>query len=501
MKYLQLVNNWNQFTAKKRLAIMLFIVTVVAAIILSSWYLFVPKYVPLFSNLDSEQAYAISEALRRENIPFKLAEAGTSITVPENQVHEIRIRMAGEGMHNTGVGFELFDGVKLGITDFERRLNLQRALQEELRRTIVQFAEIEQARVHLVIPEQGLFQRDSQLPTASVAVKLAPLREIVEEQVRSLVYLVSMSVPSLPPENVTIIDMAGRILSDSLNLDRDSDLGLSTTQMHLKRDFEGELENKLLKMLERVFGPGKAVAMISAEMNFDHSTVTQITYDADNAVLRSEHVIRERIEGSGPDGGVPGTEPNIPTYPEDGDTDDYTYERDEHTRNWEIPSSETTTVTAPGRLERLSASVTVSANLTSEEKENIEAMVAGALGLDMPRGDSLTVAGIAFNLDHLDNSDMDYEGIAQREMIQQYLSYGLKGLALIMGSILIMVVGSKLLKLSPHAAPQHSHLDELITEQAAVAKEGPSEIETIRELVDNKPAEVAEIMRVWAYED
>lgn len=503
MNLQQIKDHWKSYTTKKRIAVLVFLTTVIAGVALTSWYLFAPKYIPLFTNLNAEQAYNISETLRRENLPFKLAASGTTITVPQGQVHEIRIRMAGEGLHSSGIGFELFDGVRLGITDFERRLNLQRALQEELRRTIVQFSEIEQARVHLVIPEQSLFQRESQLPTASVAIKLGPLQQLKPEQVRSLVYLVSMSVPSLPPENVTIIDMAGRILSDSLNLDQDSNIGLSTSQMSLKRDFEEELEKRLLKMLEQIFGPGKAVAMVNADLNFDHSTVTQIIFDSDNAVLRSEHVIRERIDGSGPDGGVPGTGSNIPVYPVDGETGEYIYERDEHTRNWEIGSSEITTVTAPGRVQRLSASVTVSANLRPEQKTEIEALVAGAMGLNLVRGDSLNVAGIAFNTEHLDNLDSDFESIARREMIQQYLSYGLKGLALILGSILIMVMGTKLLKPSIQEEPElvREQLDSILTNQAAAAKEGDSDIEKIRKLVESKPTEVAEIMRVWAYEE
>jgi len=504
MRFIQsLINNWQRFSPKKRTALVLFLGTVMIGLVLMSWYLFVPRYVTLFSNLDPDQVYNISEALRSDNLPFKLAAAGTAITVPEKQVHEIRVRVAGEGLYNTGVGFELFDGVRLGITDFERRLNLQRALQEELRRTIVRFPEIDQARVHLVIPEQSLFQGNKQLPTASIALEIRPYQQLGAEQVRSLVYLVSMSVPGLPPENVVVINTSGQILSDRIATGKEDSLGLSASQMELKSSFEGEIESRLLGMLEQIFGPGKAVAMVTADLNFDHSTVTRITYDSDNAVLRSEHVVRERVEGAGSNGGVPGTDSNIPVYPGEGDTDEYIYERDEHSKDWEIGSDQQTIVTAPGRVQRLSASVTLSASLSPEEKLEIQGMVVGAMGLDISRGDNLSISGISFNTDHLTDIGSDFENIARNEMLQYYLGYGLRGLTVLLGFIFLLVIGSKLLKSEPlpELQPVHTSADAIFAKQAAAAKDGDSEMDYIRNLVNGKPGEVADIMRAWAYED
>lgn len=503
----QLKTNWQTFSLKKRVATLLFLGSVATGIILLSWYMLVPRYVPLFTNLDSEQAYKISEALRRDNLPFKLEAAGTTITVPEKQVHEIRIRVAGEGLYNTGVGFELFDGVKLGITDFERRLNYQRALEEELRRTIVQFSEIDQARVHLVIPEPSLFQGSGPEPTASVAVKLHPLRTLNAEQVRSLIYLVSMSVPNLSPENVTLVDMSGKILGEKIALKDQDTLGLSASQLELKRNFEEEMEARLLRMLERVFGPGKVVAMISADLDFDHSTVTQITYDKDNAVLRSEHVIREKSQGSNPDGGEPGTGSNVPVYPEEGENGEYTYEREEHTKNWEIGSSETTVVTAPGKVQRLSASITVSANLTDDEKEELRAMVGSAMGADALRGDQVTVSGISFNTEHLDENLEDLDRIRQWERIQQYLSYGLKGLGLILGFIMVLVISSRLMRpvrrhRQDEPEPVLAPLETIaVAKETAAATRDESEMDYIRDLIINKPGEVAKVMRAWVHEE
>jgi len=313
-----------------------------------------------------------------------------------------------------------------------------------------------------------------------------------------------MSVPNLAPENVTVVDMSGRILSEKLDTGNESSVGLSVSQLELKRSFEEEIEGRLLQMLERVFGPGKVVAMISADLNFDHSTVTKIVYDSDNAVLRSEHVIRESSQGGNSGGGPPGTDSNIPVYPEEGDENDYTYERDEHTKNWEIGSSETTVVTAPGRVQRLSAAVTVSSELTLEEKAELETMVAGAMGIDLPRGDRVTVSGISFNTDHLGDINDDLESIHRKEMLQQYLNYGFKGFGLVLGFVLILVFGIRLLRPSARTeeyvpvTPPFTAVAAI--NEAAAAKE-ETEMDYIRNLINTKPGEVAEVLRAWSHEE
>ena len=137
-------------------------------------------------------------------------------------VHELKIKISGEGLYNSGIGYELFDQVKLGITDFERRLNYQRALEEELRRTISYYPEIEQVRVHLVIPEPSVFLQTTDSASASITLKLRPFQTLSSEKVKGMAYLVALSVPKLKPESVSIIDVGGRILTDGLALGSDA---------------------------------------------------------------------------------------------------------------------------------------------------------------------------------------------------------------------------------------------------------------------------------------
>src|SRR5690606_13245247 len=205
------------------------------------------EYAPLFTNLDPKTASAVVEVLEQNRIPYQLAAEGTSILVPKDRVYEIRIQLAGQGLlTNTGLGFELFDNTKLGVTEFERRIDYQRALEEELRRTIVQLGEIEQARVHLVLPEKSVFIKEERPASAAVTVALRPLAQLTKEQVRGIIYLVSASVENLPPENVKVINSKGVVLSDGV-LDADSGTltGLNLAQYEIKRALERDLEQRI----------------------------------------------------------------------------------------------------------------------------------------------------------------------------------------------------------------------------------------------------------------
>jgi len=193
------------------------------------------------------------------------------VLVPEDKVYELRLQLAGTGIvPSGGTGFELFDQTRLGMTDFERRLNYQRALQEELRRTIVAMEEVEQARVHLVIPESSVFIDNAPEASASVVIKLHPMASLGPNQVRGIVMLLTNSVENLRPENVNVIDMEGNVLSDQIGSNDNSSLAQNRVrQQGLQREFEKNLEDRVQRMLERIFGPGKVVTMISADLNFD----------------------------------------------------------------------------------------------------------------------------------------------------------------------------------------------------------------------------------------
>ncbi|MBC7324545.1 MAG: flagellar M-ring protein FliF, partial [Moorella sp. (in: Bacteria)] len=263
-------NFWRGLTPGRRSAfIAVSLAAVVGGVFLLQWLL-KPQYAPLFTSLQQRDAAAVVEKLKEMKVPYQLAAEGTTILVPKEQLYQVRLDLASAGVLNSSQGFELFDQKKLGMTDFERNLDYQRALQGELQRTIVAMNEVEDARVHLVIPQPSVFLQEQQPPSAAVMLKLKPLAQLKPEQVRGIMELVAASVAGLKTENIRVIDVYGNVLSEGLAGSETAPLSQKQQNlMELKRQYERDLEQRLQAMLTRILGPGKAVAMVTADLNFD----------------------------------------------------------------------------------------------------------------------------------------------------------------------------------------------------------------------------------------
>jgi flagellar M-ring protein FliF len=501
----QIATWWKAQDSRRRSLYVISAVAIVIVLVSAAYYATRVEYAPLFSNLDPEQANSIVESLRQENVQYRLSDGGTTVLVPSKQLYDIRIRVAGEGLYNSGVGFELFDQVQLGITDFERRLNYQRALQEELRRTITNYPAVEQARVHLVLPEPTVFAQRAAPASASVTLRLRPFHSLSAEQVKSIVYLVALGVPNLKPENVAIVDVNGRILTAGLGLGENGEPA-ALRQAERQRDFERTLEDRLVQMLERIHGPGRAVAVVTAQMNFDAETVTRIVYDSEGQVVRSEQVREETFTGpAGTVGGVAGTGSNIPIYPTAPATGEgtSTYQSSERTVQYEIGRTETTQVIAPGRVERLSAAVSVNAPLTPEETARLEQLVRAALGLDNERGDSVHISAGPFNEEHLAAAERQLAELTKREQLQAYIRYGVIGTSVLLAFILLMVLVARLRKtrfdVPATEGVQLVSLKQALAEAAAARTnvEANVALEKVKELAKQQPEEVAQLVKAW----
>ena len=483
-------------------------VTLVALIVVvgsAFYYSTRVQYVPLFSGLDARQANSIVESLKQEKVSYKLVDGGAAIHVPQGMVHELKIKISGEGLYNSGIGYELFDQVKLGITDFERRLNYQRALEEELRRTISYYPEIEQVRVHLVIPEPSVFLQTTDSASASITLKLRPFQTLSSEKVKGMAYLVALSVPKLKPDNVSIIDVGGRILTDGLALGSDDNNPTAAKQTELKRSFEHELELKLVQMLERIYGPGKAVAVVTADMSFDQESVTKIIYNKDGQVVRSEQVREESYTGGSGAGGVPGTGSNIPTYPVEGSASgDSTYSSSDTSTEYEIDTTQTTVVIAPGKVLRLSTAVSVNTTLSEDEKQQLDGLVKAALGYSDTRGDSIIVSALNFNMDHVDAARAEMAELLKRDQTRQYINYGIMAAGALLGFVLLMVIIGKISKALKFEVPRTEAVNLVPLQQAlaeAAAARTPTESEValnrVKELAKSQPDEVAMMIKAW----
>ena len=270
---------WSSLKPWQKLSIVGASILVVSALVLAVYWAGKPSYEPLFTALEVEDQSAIVAYLRENRIDYKLDPAANAILVPRDIVYETRLSLAQGGLPKGGsVGYEIFDTTKMGLSEFQQKITYIRALEGELERTIRQIDAVDYAKVNIVIPEQRLFLEQQQPSTASVLVRLKTGMQIGPDQVKSIVHLVSHGVQGLLPENITVVDTTGKVLSDLLDQDLliygqgGDGRTVSSVQRELERQQERELENKVRVMLERVFGPGRVVVRIKVDLDFDRRT-------------------------------------------------------------------------------------------------------------------------------------------------------------------------------------------------------------------------------------
>src|SRR5689334_17026257 len=375
-----------------------------------AWWVQRPLYRPLFTNLSSEDAGAIVQALKAEKVPFRLDDGGHAVLVPAERLYELRLSLASRGLpEGGGVGFEIFDKQSLGVTDFVQRLNYQRALQGELGRTIGQLGGVESARVHLALPERSLFVAEDRRPSASVVVKLASGRTLARAQIDGIVHLVASSVEGLDADSVTVVDESGRMLTaDRHGADQ---AGVSSTALEVQSAVERQIADRIESMLGAVVGRDKAIARVAASLDFARVERTEETYDPDRSVLKTQRAMREQTTGPHTSGGAPGVQANLTN--ETGaaatpDTEAPRSERRDESQTYEVSKVVSRTVAPVGALKQLSVAVLVDgvyseengkrvfAARPQEEMDRLRDLVKGAVGFSETRGDKIEVACVPF---------------------------------------------------------------------------------------------------------
>ena len=372
-------------------------------------------YQILYTNLAQEDAGAIVTQLREKRIPYQISGNGSSILAPRDQIYETRMGLAAEGLpQGGGIGFEIFDNTRLGMTEFVQNVNFQRALQGELSRTINRFSEVESSRVHIVLKQESLFIEKEKPATASVVVKLRSGKQLSRNQVQGIVHLVSSSVSGLQPDNVTVVDHYGEILAGVKDQTR---LGqVRSDQLEFKEKMENRLENSVKTMLENALGPAKAIVRLSCSIDFRRSEKTEERFYPDNRVIRSEQLLNEVSTSpeADPEKAKPAEE-NLgkeektakPVNAPPG------YQKQDRTVNYEIGKITSHTVEPIGRIERISVAVLVDGTYTvvggkdgvkqtqyvprtDDEMKKLENIVKRAVNFDADRGDQVEVANIPF---------------------------------------------------------------------------------------------------------
>jgi flagellar M-ring protein FliF len=388
-----------------------------------------PENQVLFSNLSTEDAGEMVNKLKEKKILFQLSSNGTSILVARDQVYDTRLALAAEGLpKGGGVGFEVFDRSNLGATDFVQKLNYQRALQGELSRTIRQIKEVEQARVHIVTPKESLFLEDQKKPSASVLIKTRSGMKLDAGQVEGIVHLVASAIEGLDSGNITVVDTSGKIL---FKRNESTLLGqMSTHQLEYQRNIEENLKKKAQGMLEEVLGFNKAIARVSADIDFQQVDITEERYDP-NSVVRSEQKNSEKSSmisnARAASGGKPENLPALKAPEEKGKAapepkartaesiplQSNQSERQNEVRNYEISRVNKRIKSPVGSVKKISAAVIVDGTYkevadakgkkgreyqarSPEEMKSIEAMVKKAIGYDEARGDQVEVINMPF---------------------------------------------------------------------------------------------------------
>lgn len=365
-------------------------------------------YDPLFAGLDVNDQAAIVAYLRENNIPYRLDSASNAILTPRDQVYETRLTLAQEGLPKGGsAGFEIFDDAKMGMSEFQQKISYIRALEGELERTIARMDAVEYARVSLVIPEQRLFLEQQQPSTASVLLRLSVGSQLGFNQVKAIVHLVSHSVDGLHPDNVTVVDTSGHILSDMIGdsmiiYPPDGGSTVTSVQRELERQRERELEAKARLMLEQVFGPGSVVVRVKVDLDFDKRSRSLVEYspnpETGQGVPRSTQKEEESYTGQGsPVGGPPGTTTNIPGYAISTQAVNSEYNRTEATTNYEITTRKSDEIVTPGGIRRLTASVLVDGELDETRIAELREVISSAIGYSEQRGDTLVVKSMRFS--------------------------------------------------------------------------------------------------------
>ena len=402
---------WGRFALMQRVFLACFAAVVVAVFIGLVVWINQPDYRLLLGNLPPEDANRVVSMLQDEKVPYSLEDGGTSIMVPADKVYDLRLKIAGSNtIQGSGQGFEIFDTIQVGETDFVQKMKYQRALQGELSRTIGEFPGVESARVHLVLPHKSLFIEEQQSPSASVVIKMASGARFESKEVEPIVNLLVMSVEGLDKNHVSVSDSSGRVLYFP---EEDSLAGLSTTQLEYKNTVQSLLERRIEEMLSPVIGPGKVIARVNADLDFSQKTRRLELYDPEVTVLRSttRSEMSERgqstLDAQAPDANFRGDSIT-------GGLSEQEKTSENRMENYEINKEEQNIISPVGEVSRLSVAVIVDGTYaqneageavftprSEEEINRIQQLIRNAVGYDSARGDSIEVTSIAFGYDEI----------------------------------------------------------------------------------------------------
>jgi flagellar M-ring protein FliF len=392
----------------------------------------------LYANLSDKDGGAVIAQLSQMNVPYRMSEGGAAILVPALQVHDLRLKLATAGLPKGSVsGYELMDSARFGQTQFQERLTAQRGLEGELTRSITSMAAVQNARVHLALPNQNGFFREQQKPSASVLLTLHPGRSLDRAQVAGIVHLVSSSVPELDPKSVSVLDQTGALLTSGG--DGQPSAGLDAQQLQYVNQIESGYSKRILELLEPIVGRDNLRATVAADIDFSQTEATSEEFKPNQGAeakvsIRSQQVSEQPGGAGAQPSGVPGAASNQPpvaaTAPltgasqplqtaQGGTAGAGASGRRDATTNYEVDKTVRVTRNASGNVKRLNAAVVVNNRsvtdakgkttqvpLSTEEIDKLTALVRESIGFKQERGDSVKVINAPFKVEPVNTVDV-----------------------------------------------------------------------------------------------
>jgi flagellar M-ring protein FliF len=423
-------------SGQKAITILAVLVLVVGGSLFYRWAA-APALTPLFSGLAAEDASAIVQELDGRGTKYAIADGGATVMVPRDQVYKLRLDMTAQGLPaGSRSGYSILDQQGITTSDFLQHVGYQRALEGELAKTIMSIQGITGASVHLALPEKDVFASQNSRPSASVLLNVSAGHRLTGEQVRAIDHLVASSVPRLVPEDVTIADTQGRVLSTGDEAGMDA---ASATREQQVRAYEDKLAASAQTMLDRITGAGMAVVRVNADLDFDRrNTRTQrYLYDAEvPPITQNESTESYRGAGRNPTGVLGPDNISVPG----GAAGASEYEKRSTNTTNAVGSVVEDRVGAPGTVRRLTVAVLVDQRATAQVgAAQLEELVANAVGLDTSRGDTIQVEQLQFDTTGVDGAAAEAEAAAaaqKRAELMAMLRIG--GVVLLVIAVLVL---------------------------------------------------------------
>ena len=510
-----------------------------------------PQMSLLYGGMEPADATSITAQLAATNTPFEMRANGTEIYVPSDAVGNLRLTMANQGLPSGGsVGYEIFDDASsLGTTNFIQNVNMLRALEGELSRTIKSISSVSAARVHLVLPKREVFSRRVQQSSASIVLKMKGAGRLNDEQVQSIQHLVAAAVPGLNPSHISIVDNKGALLARGFD---DQSAGASAGKAEERKiKLENRLSHTIEALLERTVGYGKVRAEVTAEIDFDNITTSEEIFDPEGQVVQSTQSVEQTSANQESDGATPVTiATNLPdanSSTASGASQNSSENRNEETVNYAISKKVVNHIREAGIIKRLSVAVLVDglyADGTGKDKvyqprneqemELMATLVRSAIGFDADRGDSVDVINMQF-VDltaGIEDELKLFFGLDKNDLLRMAEILVLSIVAILVILLVVRPLVSRAFEALPAAmaegkllaeqtsaaaaaltapsagapAPSESlameeQYEELIDIDRVEGRVKASSVKKIGEIVNKHPEEALSIIRTWMYQE